>query len=88
MKIVAMIGSPTIVVAQRIERLPGDLRSQQLLVPRRDVLHIRLNASGSHPWPLVGEPPLTAAMMHVAMSDAFAAQQVNFLKNPARRLPC
>jgi phage portal protein BeeE len=60
------------------------LHSPQLLIPARDVLHIKLNASGSHPWPLIGEPPLVAAIADIAMGNAFAEQQITFLKNQAR----
>jgi HK97 family phage portal protein len=72
------------VIEQRFANLKDGLRAGQLLVPARDVLHIRLNASHANPWPLVGEPPLVAAMADVAMSSAFAEQQINFLKNQAR----
>jgi HK97 family phage portal protein len=71
------------IISQRVAALPDNLRTPQLLVPERDVLHISLNASGS-PWPLVGEPPLVAAMADIALSNAFAEQQMNFLKNQSR----
>jgi HK97 family phage portal protein len=56
----------------------------QLLVPARDVLHIKLHSSHRHPHPLVGETPLMAAMMDVAVADAFAQQQLQFLANQSR----
>jgi phage portal protein BeeE len=64
-----------------IDRLFGD---SQLLVPSRDVLHIKLHADHRYPWPLVGESPLLAAMADIAVSDAFAQQQIQFLRNQAR----
>jgi len=56
----------------------------QLLVPQRDVLHVKLHASHRYPHPLVGETPLTAAMTDIAVSNAFAQQQLQFLGNQAR----
>jgi len=32
----------------------------------------RLNAGSGQPWPLVGEPPLLAAMADIAVGNAFA----------------
>src|SRR6516165_8979849 len=65
-----------------ISRMLGD--NPQLIVPARDVLHIKLRNSQRHPQPLVGEPPLTAALMDVAVGDAFQRQQLQFLANQAR----
>jgi HK97 family phage portal protein len=56
----------------------------QLLVPARDVLHIKLRSNARYPSPLVGESPLLAALMDVAVGDAFAKQQLQFLANQAR----
>jgi len=64
-----------------IDRLFG---GDQILVPQRDVLHIKLHADSQHPWPLVGETPLLAAMADIAFGDAFAKQQMQFLANQAR----
>jgi HK97 family phage portal protein len=64
-----------------IERLLGD---KQIIVPRRDVLHIKLHADRRHPNPLVGVPPILAAMQDIAVSDAFANQQLQFLQNQSR----
>jgi HK97 family phage portal protein len=56
----------------------------QLIVPARDVLHIKLHANSRYPHPLVGESPLIAAMTDVAMTDAFVNQQIGFLLNQNR----
>src|SRR5262249_37687161 len=56
----------------------------QLLVPARDVLHIKLRSNARYPSPLVGESPLLAALMDVAGGDAFAKQQLQFLANQSR----
>jgi HK97 family phage portal protein len=53
-----------------------------LLVPARDVLHIRLKTTRQNP--LVGESPLMAAAGDIAMSGAITAQQMQFYKNQAR----
>jgi HK97 family phage portal protein len=55
------------------------LGGQQLIVPQRDVLHIRLHADRRLPWPLIGE-----TLPDINISNAFAQQQVNFLLNQAR----
>jgi phage portal protein BeeE len=55
-----------------IDRMLG---GQQLIVPARDVLHIRLHGDRRYPWPLVGETPLMAAMPDIAISSAFTEQQ-------------
>jgi HK97 family phage portal protein len=66
-----------------IERQLGP--NAQLLVPQRDVLHIRLHTSKRRqPFPLVGETPLMAAMMSIGLGDAMAQQQINFYMNQAR----
>ena len=58
---------------------------EPLLVPQRDVLHVRLNATRRrYPFPLVGDTPLGAAMQDVAMSDAITRQQIQFYMNQAR----
>jgi HK97 family phage portal protein len=66
------------VVAQR-------LGGQQLLVPQRDVLHVRLHTSRErYPWPLMGETPLVAAMPDIMASSAMTQQQISFYMNQAR----
>src|SRR5262249_60476925 len=57
---------------------------KQLIVPMRDVLHVRLHDSRRYPRPLWGESPLTAAMQDVALGNALAQQQIQFLLNQAR----
>ena len=68
------------VIARRL----GDQPNQQLIVPQRDVLHIRLHTKYQYPRPLVGETPLMAALGDMAMSGAITQQQINFYKNEAR----
>jgi HK97 family phage portal protein len=65
-----------------MSRMLGD--DAPLIVPARDVLHIKLHSGHRHPHPLVGETPLTAAMMDIAVGNAFAQQQIQFLANQAR----
>lgn len=55
-----------------------------LLVPARDVLHIRLQADRRYPFPLWGQTPLLAALSDMAVTDAIAAQQIQFYINQAR----
>jgi HK97 family phage portal protein len=58
---------------------------EKLVVPQRDVLHIRLHST-SHkaPYPLRGETPLMAAMTDMSMSAAISKQQIDFYRNQAR----
>jgi HK97 family phage portal protein len=62
----------------------GMFAARQLTVPQRDVLHIKLRSNHRYPHPLLGESPLTAALMDIAVGDAFAQQQLQFLANQAR----
>jgi len=56
-----------------------------LIVPMRDVLHVRLHSVvRKYPFPLRGETPLSAALTDVAMSAAIASQQTQFYMNQAR----
>src|SRR5215469_13204606 len=64
-----------------VDRMFGD---SQLLVPARDVLHIKLHSNHRYPHPLVGETPLLAAMTDIAVGNAFAQQQLQFLANQSR----
>jgi HK97 family phage portal protein len=64
-----------------IERMLG---GDQLIVPARDVLHIKLHNNRRYPRPLVGESPLVAALADIALGDALAQQQIQFLLNQAR----
>ena len=52
-----------------------------LVVPARDVLHIRLHTPRH---PLIGESPIRAAAIDVATSDAMLQQQLAFYLNQAR----
>jgi phage portal protein BeeE len=61
------------------------LGGQYLLVPQRDVLHVKLTtAEARYPYPLVGESPMLAAAMDAATSGAISEQQLNFYLNQAR----
>jgi HK97 family phage portal protein len=56
-----------------------------LLVPQRDVLHVRLHCGDrKKPFPIRGESPLVAAMGDIAAGDAILQQQINFYLNQAR----
>jgi HK97 family phage portal protein len=57
-----------------------------LLVPQRDVLHVRLNTyeRTKWPWPLLGESPLIAAYGDIAWFDRIRDQQSQFFQNQAR----
>jgi HK97 family phage portal protein len=52
-----------------------------LLVPARDVLHVRLETPRH---PLIGEAPIEAAAMDVMASGAISQQQIAFYMNRAR----
>ena len=60
------------------------LDSEQLIVPARDVLHIRLHPGRRFPYPLVGETPLVAALSDIVAGDAITQQQIQFYLNQAR----
>lgn len=55
-----------------------------LVVPQRDVLHIRLHADRRYPFPLWGQTPLLAALSDMTTTDAIAQQQIQFYMNQAR----
>jgi HK97 family phage portal protein len=57
---------------------------KQLIVPARDVLHVRLHDSQRRPRPLWGETPLVAAMQDVALGSALGQRQIQFLLNQSR----
>jgi HK97 family phage portal protein len=52
-------------------------------VPARDVLNLRLDARNRYN-PLIGEPPLTSAMLDVAASNNMVQQALAFTSNQAR----
>jgi HK97 family phage portal protein len=68
---------------QIIER---ELQGETLIVPRRDVLHIRLHVdrSRTYPYPLWGVSPLLATLSDISVSDAIGQQQLQFYMNQAR----
>lgn len=53
-----------------------------VMVPARDVLHLKLNTSVHDP--LKGESPIVSAARDIAASNAIAAQQLQFYLNQAR----
>jgi HK97 family phage portal protein len=56
-----------------------------LLVPARDVLHIRLHTMRQRfPVPLIGESPIVAAYGDIGVTNAIARQQQSFYMNEAR----
>jgi HK97 family phage portal protein len=58
---------------------------EQLIVPQRDVLHVRLHTTRRrYPFPLVGDTPLGAALQDIMLSSAMTAQQIQFYMNQAR----
>jgi len=65
------------VIAQQVPNV-------KLVVPQRDVLHIRLHCDRRYPHPLVGETPLWAALQDMGVSDAISRQQLQFYANQAR----
>ena len=61
------------------------LGGEQLIVPQRDVLHVRMRSERHrYPRPLVGETPLTAATQDIVAGDAIIQQQIQFYGNQAR----
>jgi HK97 family phage portal protein len=62
------------------------LNGEALIVPQRDVLHIRLHADRTrrYPFPIWGQTPLLAAMTDVGVSEAISQQQLSFYLNQAR----
>src|SRR6516165_4255329 len=56
-----------------------------LLVPARDVLHIKLHTERQrYPVPLIGESPILAAYGDIGVGNAIARQQQSFYMNEAR----
>jgi HK97 family phage portal protein len=57
-----------------------------LMVPQRDVLHVRLHADRSrkYPFPLWGQTPLVAALTEMGLSQTIMQQQSTFYNNQAR----
>jgi HK97 family phage portal protein len=65
-----------------VDKMLGVAGGHRMLVPSRDVLHLRLNTTTFDP--LRGESPLVAAARDIAAGDAIAAQQFQFYMNQAR----
>ena len=62
-----------------------ELGGAQLIVPQRDVLHVRMRSERvRYPRPLVGESPLTSATQDIIAGDAIIQQQIHFYMNQAR----
>lgn len=61
------------------------LGGEPLIVPQRDVLHIRLHTV-RHRWPtpLIGESPIVAAYPDIGINNAIARQQMGYYLNEAR----
>jgi HK97 family phage portal protein len=56
-----------------------------LLVPQRDVLHVRLHTPNDrYPYPLLGESPIAAVAPDIMAGSAIMQQQINFYMNQAR----
>jgi HK97 family phage portal protein len=60
------------------------LGNQQIIVPQRDVLHVRLRTDYQVPRPLIGESPLMAAMADIIATSSILQQQISFYQNEAR----
>jgi HK97 family phage portal protein len=61
------------------------LGPEALIVPQRDVLHIRLHTVRHRsPTPLVGESPIVAAYSDIGVNAAIARQQLGYYLNEAR----
>jgi HK97 family phage portal protein len=61
------------------------LAGNELIVPARDCLHIRLHSpQGRAPWPLVGETPLASIYGELATQRAMQDSQGTFFFNQAR----
>jgi HK97 family phage portal protein len=67
------------IIARRLGELP-------IVVPQRDVLHIRLHADRTrrYPFPLWGQTPLLAALDDIGVGGAISQQQYQFYLNQAR----
>jgi HK97 family phage portal protein len=67
-----------------VSNMFGHTSNQTLLVPQRDVLHVRLHNSRRRPFPIRGESPLVSAMADIAMGNAILQQQIKYFMNQAR----
>lgn len=64
-----------------VERRLMGVENATLMVPQRDVLHLRLQTPNH---PLIGQSPLRSAIMDVAASSAMTQQQLAFYMNQSR----
>lgn len=64
--------------------IQAQLGNEPIMVPARDVLHIRLHTRRVHPIPLIGESPILAAMNDIGVGNAISKQQQSFYSNEAR----
>jgi HK97 family phage portal protein len=53
-------------------------------VPARDVLHIRLDTRNNRFRALIGEPPLTSALLDIAASNSMVQQALSYSQNQSR----
>jgi HK97 family phage portal protein len=61
------------------------LGGEPLIVPQRDVLHIRLHTVKNRwPVPLIGESPILAAYSDIGVNAAIGQQQLRYYLNEAR----
>ncbi len=68
-----------------IARQLGGDAMQELIVPARDVLHVKLNARRSDaPWPLIGQSPLDSVYGDLMTQRAIMESQGAFYQNQAR----
>jgi HK97 family phage portal protein len=57
----------------------------EILVPARDVLHLKLDAPPDRePWPLMGQSPLASIASELMTQSAINGSQANFYMNQAR----
>src|SRR5215831_4698454 len=86
------LSRPQVAGGEVFYRLAGNAVIEQqipepaLIVPQRDVLHLRLHADRSrqYPFPLWGQTPLLAALYDMGLAGAISAQQSQFYSNQAR----
>ena len=62
------------------------MQGEPLIVPQRDVLHLRLHVDRTrrYPFPLWGQTPLLAALNDISVTEAISQQQLNYYMNQAR----
>jgi HK97 family phage portal protein len=72
------------VIEARLGKVNDNWMHTQLMVPTRDVLHIKLHSNRRFPNPLIGESPLAAALDDLATYSTIRDQQNQFFANQAR----